>query len=66
MTWAIEIFAHVKVFFIEYTYVSSTDIIPVRNIASKVPAPPIETNGTPRSGIFFKLSISMPRMHPNV
>lgn len=29
-------------------YARSTDIMPVRNIASNVPAPPIETTGTPR------------------
>lgn len=47
-------------------YARSTDIMPVRNIASNVPAPPIETTGTPRSGIFFKLSKSIPIRHPSV
>lgn len=47
-------------------YARSTDIMPVRNIASNVPAPPIETTGTPRSGIFFKLSKSIPIRHPRV
>lgn len=47
-------------------YASNTDIIPVKNIASNVPASPIEINGTPRSGIFFRLSMSMPRIPPNV
>jgi hypothetical protein len=42
------------------------DIIPVRNIASKVPDPPIEAAGTTRSGNFFRFNMSIPIRHPNV
>jgi len=45
---------------------NSTAMIPVTKMPSKVPAPPIDATGAPRSGIFGRLSKSAPISVPRL